>query len=265
MPYEKLKDRTHGLDIKNRFIVYILHGKNTEGKDYLYVGKSKNGIDYRPTSHDDKYDEWDDCYVLTTFKEKTFLNDGNIQYIEDAIKTRIDSLGRYNNTTYNTNTGTANSTEVEDCEKYLEDIYNRLFVLGLDLLERNGPEDVEEHLPEGHLTENKNLFTVREKYVGLYNELVKKILELNSDIEVTAKKVYIKFTLGRKYLFTIDCANYGIIVYLCAKPGQIDDPKHVLTDVAGTGHHGLGDLKFVLNTSEQIPTVCDFVNQVINL
>lgn len=267
IPYEKIRDRSHGLEITNRFIVYILHGKNLNGKDYLYVGKSKNGIDNRPISHEDKYKEWDDCYILTTFKEKTFLNDGTIQYIEDAIKQRIDSLNRFIDTTAVTNIGTANSTEEEDCEKYLSDVYDRLFIMGLDLYERNDPDDAEEQLPYGHLSGNddKRFFTVRPKFIDLYNNLVDEILKLNSDITVTAKKVYIKFMLGRKYLFTIDCNNSGILVYLCAKPGQIEDPKNLLKDVSSVGHHGLGDLRFNLSDSNQIPVVCDFVNQVINL
>lgn len=267
IPYEKIKDRTHGLEIQNRFIVYILHGKNLNGKDYLYVGKSKNGIDYRPISHEDKYRDWDDCYILTTFKERTFLNDGTIQYIEDAIKQRIDSLDRFIDTTNVTNVGTANSAEEEDCDDYLEDVYDRLFLMGLDLYERNNPDDAEEQLPQGHLSEmgDERFFTVRPKFLNLYNKLVDEILKLNSDITVTAKKVYIKFMLGKKYLFTIDCNNSEIIVYLCAKSGQIEDPKKVLKDVSATGHHGLGDLRFNLNDSKQIPMVCEFVNQVINL
>ena len=267
IPYEKIKDRTHGLEIQNRFIVYILHGKNSDGKDYLYVGKSKNGIDNRPTSHEDKYRDWDDCYILTTFKERTFLNDGTIQYIEDAIKQRIDSLNRYIDTTNITNVGTANSAEEEDCDEYLEDVYDRLFIMGLDLHERKAVDDAEEILPEGQLPagDGKGLFTVRPKFISLYNELVAETLKLNPDIAITAKKVYIKFVLDKKYLFTIDCNNSGILVYLCAKPGQIEDPKGLLKDVSGKGHHGLGDLRYDLRESEQVPVVMEFVNQVINL
>ncbi|WP_400237075.1 hypothetical protein [Methanomethylophilus alvi] len=267
IPYERIKDRTHALEIRNRFIVYILHGKNLNGKDYLYVGKSKNGIDNRPVSHEDKYRDWDDCYILTTFKERTFLNDGTIQYIEDAIKQRIDSLDRFIDTTNVTNVGTANSAEEEDCDEYLEDVYDRLFLMGLDLYPRNNPDDIEEQLPQGHLTgdENKGLFGVKPKFLNLYNSLVDEIMKINSDITATAMKVYIKFMLGKRYLLSIDCNNSAIIVYFCAKPRQLEDPKNVLKDVSSVGHHGRGDLRFDLNDAKQIPVVCEFVNQVINL
>lgn len=59
--------------------------------------------------------------------------------------------------------------------------------------------------------------------------------------------------------------NRTIIVYFCAKPRQLEDPKNVLKDVSSVGHHGRGDLRFDLNDAKQIPVVCEFVNQVINL
>ena len=52
IPYQ---DLVNGLDtslkIKNKFIVYILFGESESGKDVVYVGKSKNGMKNRPTSH----------------------------------------------------------------------------------------------------------------------------------------------------------------------------------------------------------------------
>ena len=170
-------------------------------------------------------------------------------------------------TTNVTNVGTANSAEKEDCDEYLEDVYDRLFLMGLDLYPRNNPDDIEEQLPQGHLTgdENRGLFSVKPKFLNLYNSLVDEIMKINSDITATAMKVYIKFMLGKRYLLSIDCNNSAIIVYFCAKPGQLEDPKNVLRDVSSVGHHGHGDLRFDLNDARQIPVVCEFVNQVINL
>ena len=57
IPYRDLVNKTVGPLIQNQFIVYILYGINNQGKDMIYVGKSKNGINYRPTGHEDKYDK----------------------------------------------------------------------------------------------------------------------------------------------------------------------------------------------------------------
>ena len=135
IPYQNL---TAGADepikIKNKFIVYILFGENNNGSDVIYVGKSTNGLKNRPTSHDDKYDNWTYCYVLTQFEERTFFNDGTIQYIEDKVNKRVNDLKHYINTTKVTNAGTANVFDMEDCDEYLEKAYQMLDVLGLDLI-----------------------------------------------------------------------------------------------------------------------------------
>lgn len=135
IPYQNL---TAGADepikIKNKFIVYVLFGENNNGSDVIYVGKSTNGLKNRPTSHDDKYDNWTYCYVLTQFEERTFFNDGTIQYIEDKVNKRVNDLKHYINTTKVTNAGTANSFDMEDCDEYLEKAYQMLDVLGLDLI-----------------------------------------------------------------------------------------------------------------------------------
>ena len=133
IPYRDLKLKNYGFEIPNPFIVYILFGKNSAGKDVVYVGKSKNGLSNRPTSHSDKYEEWSTCFVLTQFKERTFFNDGTIQYLEDKLNKCINKLNTYQNTTEMTATGTANKSDEEDCDDYLQEAYDMLFILGLDL------------------------------------------------------------------------------------------------------------------------------------
>lgn len=135
IPYQ---DLVNGLDtslkIKNKFIVYILFGESESGKDLVYVGKSKNGMRNRPTSHENLYDHWQYCYVLTQFEERTFFNDGTIQYIEDQVNKRVNDINHYDNKTSQTNGGTANRNDEEDCDAYLQKAYLMLDVLGLDLM-----------------------------------------------------------------------------------------------------------------------------------
>lgn len=145
IPYQNLySDASEPIKIKNKFIVYILFGENNDGSDVVYVGKSTNGLKNRPTSHDDKYDNWTYCYVLTQFEERTFFNDGTIQYIEDKVNKRVNDLNHYHNTTKVTNAGTANRFDMEDCDAYLEKAYEMLDVLGLDLLTFSDNEEMRE-------------------------------------------------------------------------------------------------------------------------
>ena len=141
IPYRDLKLKNYGFEIPNQFIVYILFGKSSSGKDVVYVGKSKNGLANRPTSHADKYKEWSTCFVLTQFKERTFFNDGTIQYLEDKLNKCINRLHTYENTTEMTATGTANKSDEEDCDDYLEEAYDMLFILGLDLYTASTQEE----------------------------------------------------------------------------------------------------------------------------
>ena len=143
IPYKEMKNRVVDVNITNRFIVYILVGKNTDGKDIIYVGKSKNGIDNRPTAHEDENKKWKICYILTTFAERTFFNDGTIMYIEDKINQRLRTLDMYENTTKVTTSDTTNIFDKEFCDEYIEEVYKMLYVLGLDLtleeVEMEGP------------------------------------------------------------------------------------------------------------------------------
>ncbi len=142
IPYQNLSvGADEPIKIKNKFIVYILFGENNEGQDVIYVGKSTNGLKNRPTSHDDKFDNWTYCYVLTQFEERTFFNDGTIQYIEDKVNKRVNDLKHYQNTTKVTNAGTANTFDMEDCDEYLSKAYEMLDVLGLDLITYMDTED----------------------------------------------------------------------------------------------------------------------------
>lgn len=132
IPFSNLTPKKVGFEVKNPFVVYILFARNYSGKDYIYVGKSKNGIFNRPKSHADKFNA-EFCYILTQEYSGTFLNDGTIQYLENQVNKRVTGCNTFTNTTETTNTGTANSSDEEDCDDYLEEVYEMLQVLGLDL------------------------------------------------------------------------------------------------------------------------------------
>lgn len=136
IPYELVKNKSYDIKIDNRFIVYILYGSNDNGKDVIYVGKSKNGLDYRPTAHEDKYDNWTDCYILTNYVERTFLNDGSIQYLEDKIAKKVKELNTFESTTKVTVEDSANSVDKINCDDYLEKAYPMLYTLGLNLIDK---------------------------------------------------------------------------------------------------------------------------------
>ena len=175
IPYQDLASNSEeSIPIKNRFIVYILHGKSESGKDTIYVGKSKNGLKNRPTAHGNN---WICCYILTQLEERSFFNDGTIQYIEDKISRRIDELNHFDNTTQLTNTGTANKNDEEDCDDYLERAYQMLDILGLDLYTHYQDSDSDESIIEDDSKDNSivpdGIYTMSRKLKRWNNKTAK--------------------------------------------------------------------------------------------
>lgn len=137
LPYRILKAKQIDVQIGNPFIVYILVGSDSSGNDCIYVGKSKNGIDNRPLSHEGQGRSWEYCYVVTE-KDDSFLNDGIIQYLEDQICSRINLVGRFTNITKVTNSDTVNDLDRYSGDKLMEKAFLLLDVLGLDLTVETG-------------------------------------------------------------------------------------------------------------------------------
>lgn len=130
IPYLTLLQGGCAFPVDNNFIVYIL----VSDDEKIYVGKSKNGLKNRPTAHEDKSDSWRFCYVLTQFKERTFFNDGTIQYIENYLNETVNGLGRFTNTTKLTSSSTANASDETPCLEYIKEALDMLDAIGLDLI-----------------------------------------------------------------------------------------------------------------------------------
>lgn len=119
LPYNNIKSFDY-----QSFLVYILVKNNN-----IYVGKSKNGVLNRPTSHTNN---WDLVYFI--IDESNLFNDGIIQYLENVINNKIDLTDAYNNQTQLTNRDTINESEYEYISHELNEIYYMLYGLGLDLI-----------------------------------------------------------------------------------------------------------------------------------
>ena len=143
--YEKLQQKKSAISLPNTFIVYVLVGRNNlDGRDFVYVGKSKNGLLHRPTAHEKKCAFWTDCYVLTQFSERSFFNDGTIQYIEDRLSSLLQDSTAFTNTTEVTTTGTANKQDELYCEEYLREALLMLEILGFDVRAKGHRQPVTE-------------------------------------------------------------------------------------------------------------------------
>lgn len=182
IPYQNLSIKDEVFTIENQFIVYILYGKNDAGRDVIYVGKSKNGLKNRPTAHENKYNKWLYCYILTQLKERTFFNDGAIQFLENRLNHIVNDLGTFENTTNKTNSGTANRNDEEDCEDYLEEALQMLDVLGLDLITHRAVEDSDNDVDysSGDCVVPNGIYHMNRKLKRLGGRAVKALMEVNN-------------------------------------------------------------------------------------
>lgn len=211
VPYEVIKNKTMELKIENRFIVYILYGENGTGKPVIYVGKSKNGVANRPQSHEDKYSNWSVCYILTSQELRSFFNDGTIHYIEDKVKMKVTETNRFINTTEKTTKGTANRRDMFNCDEYLREVYDMLYILGLDLITVDNLSDTVVSFQKDSLYDktlnsimdyNKDFVSLKKQkgdtsyhLIYLNKKIVCKVIQCDTDVRV---------------YFTIDDSEYFI-------------------------------------------------------
>jgi len=257
IPYKLLKEKTHGLELANRFIIYILFGTSSKGKDYIYVGKSKNGIDNRPTAHEKKYANWTDCYILINFKERTFFNDGTIQYIENELRHRIDSLDMFVNTTNQTISGTASPDDEDDCDEYIKEVLDMIHTLGLNLYDTN--EVV------GTKLKNKDMHSLDKNIQSLYDNLVLTVKDVNSEIEQSPMRAYINFLIDKKIIFSVKSSGNALHIVFNSKIGELIDTMSLLEDVSKVGHNGSGDYRIIIKDNSNFKEIKDYINQCINL
>ena len=255
IPYKNIKNKNHNIEISNRFIVYILIGKKIKGLDYIYLGKSKNGIDNRPTAHESKNIDWKLCYIFTDIKERTILNDGTIQYLEDKICNRINEIGKYENLTKQTTSGTANHSDMEDCNTFLEEAYDMLNTLGLDLF-------IDDDVCFEKVKNNK-IFECPENLKDLYDRLEKLIYSVEPKIQKVQMAVYNKYMIDNKIILTVSSVASSLKICFNIPQGKLVDTNNLLEDVSNIGKHGIGNYRLSLKNDKCFDDVRDFINQVL--
>lgn len=135
IPYQLLLNGKHGVSLDNNYIVYLLEGKDPEGRDCLYVGTSSNGLSGRPTSHGDKNVDWKNCIVFTSF-DPDLIHRGIIEYLEDRIRHIIDESKLYVNKTVVTVGTPSNPADKDFCERTLRIMLEAYDLCGIDLTPR---------------------------------------------------------------------------------------------------------------------------------
>lgn len=89
-------------------------------------------------------------------------------------------------------------------------------------------------------TEANQLEGRSDDVVALYDRFRAAILDLSEGIEVKPQKGYVAFKQHGRTLVAVDVQKRGLKLYIKARQGGLDDPKHIARDISGIGHNPIG-------------------------
>ncbi len=132
IPRIKIKECIDRSDLSNTG-VYLLLGKDEEGKDQVYIGEAESTLK-RLTQHLTQKDFWNETIVFISKDEN--LNKAHIKYLENRLYELAKSTNRYNveNTVIPTQSSISESDKAE-MEEFLENIKLLVNTLGHKLFE----------------------------------------------------------------------------------------------------------------------------------
>jgi len=131
IPRIKIKDCTDRSDLKNTG-VYLLFGKDEEGKDQVYIGEAETILN-RLSQHLNQKDFWNETIVFISKDEN--LNKAHIKYLENNLYLLAKKVNRYKiENTVTPSQSTISEPDQAEMEEFIENI--KLF-LGTKFSKRN--------------------------------------------------------------------------------------------------------------------------------
>lgn len=98
--------------------------------------------------------------------------------------------------------------------------------------------------------------------VELYEKIKQYILELDPNIEIIFRKVYIAFRINKKNIVSVHLFVNSINIWLYWKFGTIDDKYGLVKDVSERWHFWSGENQIKLDTDDNLLKVLDLIHQL---
>lgn len=111
-----------------------------------------------------------------------------------------------------------------------------------------------------HSVYNFEHYNLQGDMLDLYNQLEKRILNLDATVRVEFKKLYIAFKAQTNFVDIVP-QKKRLILALNTQFDKIKDPKGLCKDVAGLGRWGNGDAEASLEDASQLDYVMDLIEQ----
>lgn len=112
-------------------------------------------------------------------------------------------------------------------------------------------------------TEMDHLAQASEEIKELYAEFKSAILNLDSQIEIEAKKLYVAFKKEGANICDIEIHSKNLKIYANAKWGDLEDSKGLFNNVSNVGHWGNGDYRVVVNSDKDLEYIMSVIKQLL--
>ena len=96
----------------------------------------------------------------------------------------------------------------------------------------------------------------------LYEDFKQGILNLDPDIEINTRKLYIAFKKDRN-IADIRIQQKNLKIWINLPYGELDDPKNLAKNVSNTGHWGNGDYEITIESTQYLEYIMSLINQAI--
>lgn len=96
----------------------------------------------------------------------------------------------------------------------------------------------------------------------LYEDFKQGILNLDPDIEINTRKLYIAFKKDRN-IADIRIQQKNLKIWINLPYGELDDPKNLAKNVSNTGHWGNGNYEITVESTQYLEYIMSLIKQAI--
>lgn len=112
-------------------------------------------------------------------------------------------------------------------------------------------------------TEQDHLPKVEVETKELYEQVKERLMAINNNITIQAKKQTIGFKVDNNIFCDIVLQGKGLKIYINLKSGDLQDPKQIARDVSNIGHWGNGSYEIKLTDLEDIDYIISLLKQSV--
>ncbi len=112
-------------------------------------------------------------------------------------------------------------------------------------------------------TEEEHLKAKSDEIIELYDIVKNHILDLSTEIEVSPKKQYIAFKIGKHNIADIELFKNKLTIFINKSKGTLEDSRNLTRDVSNIGHYGNGDYSVSIQDGKDLEYILYLIKQAL--